>query len=248
MDAKPIASPLRETPRRLARRYPRGYERHYVFWKLLLDPVYEAVLAELAPAPLPVLDIGCGPGLLAAYLRGHGFHAPIHGVDYDAPKIELTRRVLAALPAVSFAAVDARESLPDHLGHVTMLDTLQFFEPDELEVVLERAAARIAPGGKLIIRTTLSDSSWRFRLSRLGDWLAKVTFWMKDHPRSYPARDDIVSGLERAGLTGSARRLSGRIPFNNFLLVFSRPAAPVPAFTDPRQTTGAVPSARFGAG
>jgi SAM-dependent methyltransferase len=230
MDAKPFfTSAPRESPRLLARRYPWGYERHYVFWKLLLDPVYEAALAELAPTPLPLLDVGCGPGLLAAYLRGHGFAPPIHGVDYDAPKLALTRKALGGLPGVSFAAADARDGLPDHLGHVTMLDMLQYFQPQELTVLLERAAARVAPGGKLIIRTALRDSTWQFRLSRFGDWFAKTTLWMKSHPCSYPARHDIIPVLEAAGLSGTARRLSGRIPFNNFLLVFARPPAPAPA-------------------
>jgi SAM-dependent methyltransferase len=222
MDAKAFPS-FREIPRRLARRYPWGYERHYVYWKLLLDPVYETALAELAQSSLPVLDIGCGPGLLAAYLRGHGFTAPIHGVDYDAAKLALTRRAFGSLPDVIFTAADARGGLPDHHGHVAMLDTLQFFQPEELRLLLERAAARVAPGGKLLIRTALRDESWRFRLSRAGDWFAKVTRWMKAHASSYPAREEIVAVLDAAGLSGSARRLTGRIPFNNFLLVFARP-------------------------
>jgi SAM-dependent methyltransferase len=222
MDAKAIPT-FAGTPRRLARQYPWGYERHYAYWKLLLDPVYEATFEQLSGSSLPLLDIGCGPGLLAACLRRHGFTAPIHGVDYDVEKVALTQQAFGSLPQVSFMAADARRGLPDHHGHVTMLDTIQFFQPGELQLLLERSAARVAPGGKLIIRTALRDESWQFRLSRVGDWFAKVTRWMKAHASNYPARGEIVPVLEAAGLTGSIRRLTGSIPFNNFLLVFQRP-------------------------
>ena len=65
----------------------------------MLDPVYDAVLTELRGAPpLPILDIGCGPGLLAAVLRTGGLTAPIHGLDYDPRKTDAAREAVGACP------------------------------------------------------------------------------------------------------------------------------------------------------
>lgn len=215
---------------RVSQRFRFGHDRSYVFCKLLLDPVYDAVLAELrAGPPLPVLDIGCGPGLLAAFLRSGGLTAPIHGIDYDPRKIDLAREALAGWSACTFAMGDARLSLPECQGHVTILDILQFFTPGEVASLLSAAAARVAPGGRLLIRTCLRESGWRFRLTRAGDWIAKTSAWMKDSPTHYPSREEITSVLAAAGLTGTVRRLSGRLPFNNYLLSFGRDKAHAPS-------------------
>lgn len=208
---------------RLSRRFRFGHDQCYVFCKLLLDPVYAAVWAELdAAPPLPVLDIGCGPGLLAAYLRTGGLTAPLHGIDYDARKTAAAREALTGLPGCTFAPGDARAGLPEHRGHVTILDILQFFTPSEIDALLTAAAARVAPGGRLIIRTCLREQGWRFRLTRAGDWIAKASTWMKDSASHYPSRDELTSTLHAAGLIGTVRRLSGHLPFNNYLLVFRR--------------------------
>ncbi len=215
---------LSRTPRQLARRFPFGYESHYVLWKLRLDPVYRETLRALHGHDLPLLDLGCGPGLLALYLRAGGFRAPVRGLDYDPRKIAIARGVAAGEPGLDFEVADLKEGLPPHCGHVTVLDILQFFNAGERHALLAAAAARVASGGRLIIRTCLRDEGWRFRLTRAGDWLAKVTWWMKDDATHYPTRDEIVDTLEAAGLRGSVRRLSGRLPFNNFFIDFARPA------------------------
>ncbi len=214
-------------PVRLALRYRGPHEFHYVLFKVLLDPVYRATISALHGSVLPLLDIGCGPGLLACYLRRCGFSGAIHGFDYDARKIEIARRATESLPNCQFDTGDARTSLPPHHGHVTILDILQFFTPTEQEALLREAAARVAPGGRLIIRSCLKDEGWRFGVTRAGDWFAKVTAWMKEHPVHYPTEGQLRAVLEGAGLRGAVTPLPGRLPFNNFLLVFERPAADV---------------------
>jgi 2-polyprenyl-3-methyl-5-hydroxy-6-metoxy-1,4-benzoquinol methylase len=210
----------RRLPWRLSRRYPFPYHFHYVFFKLLLDPVYRAAASELTSS-LPLLDIGCGPGLLACFLRVGGFSAAIHGIDYDARKVAVASRVMRGMPNTSFAVADVRDQLPAHSGHVTILDILQYFTPPQQKALLEAAAARVTRGGKLIVRSCLRESNWRFRLTRASDSFARITFWM---PRSiaYPARETLFEILESTGLRGNCRRLSGRLPFNNFLFVFQR--------------------------
>jgi SAM-dependent methyltransferase len=194
----------------------------YVFLKLLFDPVYRVAESELRGSDLPLLDIGCGIGLLACHLRSCGHRVPIRGIDYDARKIEMARRVMRGEPAATFAVCDARIALPDHSGNVAVLDILQYMPPGEQQAVLAAAASRVAPGGRLIMRSGLRADNWRFRLTHLADRLSRLATWMAEPPVAYPSRETFTVPLEAAGLSGRIEPLSGHLPFHNFLIVFHR--------------------------
>ena len=202
----------------------RRWDFFYTRSKLASDPVYQAVVREIGQSDLPVLDIGCGIGLLAHYLRTCGHTAPITGFDYDKRKIASAGEMVvkSGHQGLAFSAGDARTGLPDFDGHVVILDILQFFTPDEQNALLTAAAARVAPGGKLVIRTCLRDSSRRYKITVLGDYLAKITFWMKDAPTAYPDADQFREVLSAAGLQVEISPLWGGTPFNNHLIVAQR--------------------------
>jgi 2-polyprenyl-3-methyl-5-hydroxy-6-metoxy-1,4-benzoquinol methylase len=202
------------------------WELHYTRSKLRSDPVYSAVMREVTGSPLPLLDIGCGIGLLAHYLRACGHRVPITGFDYDTRKIHSAQAMAARAghSDLAFAAGDARTGLPHFTGHVVILDILQFFTEAEQDALLTAAAARVAPGGKLIIRSGLRDDSWRFRITVLGDYLAKATLWMKAAPTRYPDAAQFQRVLAAAGLSVRIQPMWGGTPFNNFLIVGERRA------------------------
>ena len=207
----------------LARSFERRWDRCYVAAKLKSDPLYEAVNAELAGTSLPLLDLGCGLGLLALFLRQRDHRFAIHGLDYDPRKIAAARKIAGRLEdrGLRFDHHDARSGLPDHSGNVTILDILQFFQPHETRALLELAAARVAPGGKLIVRSALRDRSWRFKATVAGDLLAKVTFWMKAAPTNYPSASELQEILRPFGSIRISP-LWGSTPFNNHLIVLER--------------------------
>ena len=98
------------------------------------------------------------------------------------------------------------------------LDILQFFTPDEQRELLDLAVRRVAPGGKLIIRSTLRDDSQRFQWTVWGDRLAKITFWMKAAPVFYPTKETFQQALASFGKLEMQPLYEGT-PFNNYLIV-----------------------------
>jgi SAM-dependent methyltransferase len=212
--------------RNIAGLFPGHWNRNYVAAKLRTDPLYSALAENLRGSDLPLLDLGCGLGLSAFYLRSEGIQVPIHGLDYDPRKIDSARLAATAsgITDVSFSHHDARTGLPEHAGNVSILDILQFFTPGEQQTLLQLAASRVAPGGKLIIRSGLRDPSWRFKITVLGDWLARATFWMKAAPTHYPTAEDFHQILAPFGSV-TVSPLWGGTPFNNNLIVLSRPPA-----------------------
>lgn len=201
----------------VVKRYTRG--------KLLTDPLYEGVHRELKGSVHPLLDIGCGMGILAMYLRERGWKNPVSGFDYDDSKISDGGAMLAkgGYESVSLDQGDARVSLPDHVGDVTILDILQFFDPAEQRELLRLAAARVAPGGKLVVRSGLLDKNIRFTITWLVDLFAKATFWMKAAPVNYPTREFFQEVLKSEGFEVEIKPFWGFTPFNNFMILAKRP-------------------------
>jgi 2-polyprenyl-3-methyl-5-hydroxy-6-metoxy-1,4-benzoquinol methylase len=212
-----------DLPRQLGSMFSSRWDRRYVPAKMRSDPLYEAVLKQLGSSPLRLLDIGCGLGLLAFYLRSHGFQPPVLSIDYDERKIAEASRVAgrAGFEDLWFRHHDVRDGLPDHSGNVTILDILHFFKREPLLDLLRAAAGCVAPGGRLIIRTGINDGSWRYRATAAGDVLAKLTLWMKAGPVRYPTHDDLGEALAPFGRL-TIDPLWGRTPFNSHLVVLQR--------------------------
>ena len=197
----------------------------YTKSKLRTDPLYDGVHRELESSPFPLLDIGCGLGLLAMYLRERGWGNEVSGFDYDLSKITSGREMIArgGYQNISLHQGDARVELPDHRGDVTILDILQFFNSAEQTILLQAAAARVAPGGQLIVRSCLRENNGRFVTTLIGDMFAKWTFWMKAAPIHYPSAEFFQRVLEAEGFTVEIRPFWGNTPFNNYIILAKRP-------------------------
>jgi SAM-dependent methyltransferase len=203
------------------------HDYFYTLIKLRSDPLYPGVLAALRGTKAPVLDLGCGLGLLSHALRQDGQSIAYRGVDIDADKIARGARVAAdcGLRDVRLEVMDVGVETPKHCGSVTILDVLQFLDLEAQRALLTRAASMIAPRGRLVIRTGLLDESGRSRTSRMSDRFANLVGWMQERPRNHPTMDGLRGILEDAELKVSAAPLYGGTPFNNWLLV-ATPASP----------------------
>ena len=207
--------------------FPGRWNREYCYWKLRTDPLYPAATAALLDVDdgeVPLLDIGCGLGLFARYLRQAGFRAPIQGIDYDARKIRAAKAISerADSEALEFREGDVREALPNFAGHLSILDVLQYLTREQQQDLLQQMASSVAPNGCLIIRSGLAEPTWRFRVTRVVDWFAHGCFWMKGRPVNYPEKEATERLLRDAGLEGTFTPLWGKTPFNNYLGVLRR--------------------------
>lgn len=209
--------------REFARRFPSPQERCYVMGKLATDPLYPAVHKVIQSTTAPLLDVGCGMGVLAFYLRQRGWSYPIIGVDYDPRKITTACSLAEGFGGVlEFSHGDAGVSLPAHSGSVTVLDILQYFQSNTRDAMLRQCADRVSADGVLVIRTGIMDDTRRFRVTRFMDRMAAMANWMKASPVLYPTSDELCLVLKNAGLSGEFTPLWGRTPFNNWLGVFRR--------------------------
>ena len=202
------------------KRWPKLY--YYAIGKIALDPAYAVVAKTLASSSLPLLDLGCGMGLLAVYLRASGHHAPIVGLDVDQTKIEIAKTVLPG-GQESFLTGDAID-FPEHSGDVVMLDVLHYFGVQDQQRLLRKIARSIAPRGVALIRLAFNEPNWRFAATKAEEWFVHLTRWIPVQGRNFPTRGEVVSPFAEEGLETEIRPMWGWTPFNSHLIIVRRRA------------------------
>lgn len=193
----------------------------YAVGKALLDPAYPAAARAFRESRLPLLDLGCGAGHLAAYLRACGYAAPIVGVDLDSAKIAAARRFVGG-PHTKFEPGDAANP-PPHFGHVCALDVFHYIPSGVQTDFLMAIASRLAPGGKALIRLTLRDESWRFRCSQLEEKAIHVCRWIPWQGKHFPPREALTAAASHTGLPWALEPMWGMTPFNSYMLTLHKP-------------------------
>lgn len=215
----------RRSRQRIANLYDPLLQRGYVSGKLATDPVYAAAAALLDESSLPLLDIGCGIGLLGQYLNAQGGVRRYFGLDHDARKIAAGR--LAAQRAgldevMELQHVDAGELPPVH-GDVVLLDVLHYLPARRQPSLLRSAARHLAPQGCLIIRNVLREKNWRFHATRVEEFFLHASGWISGGAQHYPSAGELRAPLEDAGLDVRIEPLHGHTPFNSYLIVARHP-------------------------
>lgn len=124
------------------------------------------------PPSTPVLDIACGSGQLLYFLRQQGF-TDLVGVDLDRTQVEIGRELGLDCRCATIQDFLAEGSKP--FGVVAMLDILEHFTREELFPVMEAVAARMAPGGRLIVSVPNADSPHGLR-STYADITHEISF------------------------------------------------------------------------
>ena len=219
------ASAHEEACVRVAARFEERWLRTYVNWKLRADPIYLTAFDLFRNSDQPLVDIGCGVGLLAFYLRERNFLAPISGFDRDGRKIERANTVArGACRGVEFIEHDVCEPLKQ-TGNIVLFDVLHYLRPDEQSRLLERFAARLAPGELVVIRDCPRDGNMRFWLTSWAERFAQATTWNIKVPLYFPSRKRIFAAFGEEHFSCTVQPLRGNMPFNNHLFVFRRRAA-----------------------
>jgi SAM-dependent methyltransferase len=224
--------------------YYRGAGRfawHFARGKLTQDPAFAALLARgLLAGRARILDLGCGQGLLAAWLLAaraahdsgncgawpRDWPAPpvlqsYLGVDINPRDVARARHALTSGPDTRLQIVqgDIREVDFDAPDAVVILDVLHYIDYPSQEEVLQRVRAALAPQGLLLLRVSDADAGLGFALGQAVDRtvaLFRSGRWLHPHYRSVRAWQDL---LARGGFSTQALPMSDGTPYANILLL-----------------------------
>jgi len=205
---------------------------HYARTKLMGDPVARLVAGiagESRHALGEVLDIGTGRGQIPILLLELGRVTRANGVDWDAAKIEAAREAAgenADLPELEarFVRGDAREAEFEPADTVLLIDLLHYFTPAEQDSILERAAAAVRPGGRLLVREADTERGWRSWVTLLEERFFTAVRFNRGERVHFRGASEVVRVLEGLGLSCEVRPAWGKTPFSNVLIVATRPS------------------------
>ena len=202
--------------------------------KLGGDPMFLALLKRgLIPDQARILDLGCGQGLLAAWLLATrhsyaagdwpaGWPAPsqpaeIRGVDLLHSDI---RRAQAALGApVRFEQGDMRHVDFGQADVVVIMDVLHYVDIPDQDEVLRRVRAALPPGGLFLTRVGDASGGLRFRLS---NWVDRTVAFFRGNrlpPLHCRPLTNWIQSLEALGFSVETEPMNGGLPFANVMLV-----------------------------
>ena len=215
-----------EASRRVAALFSKPWLRHYVSSKLRSDPVFPAVWEALRGSRKPLLDVGCGVGLLPFYLRERGCDQTIIGLDADERKVREAVRISAGhYTGLGFVAHDVRTPLPEFRGDVALLDVVHYLPPPDQQRLLSELATRVPLNGVLVLRDSPRERSPRFWMTYAGERFAQAISWNLGVPLHFSTRESITAPFAGGDFDIDEQPAYGGTPFNNRLFVFRRRAS-----------------------
>lgn len=146
---------------------------HFARGKLAADPLFATLLSTGAiPDASCLVDLGCGQGLLAAWLHAARARWSSHatggwpagwpaapkigtylGIDRSKADIARARRALPPFARVFRGDIRTMgETLLDRCDVATLFDVLQYLAPDAQERLLQAIHAGLPPWGVLVLR------------------------------------------------------------------------------------------------
>ena len=191
------------------------------------------VEAALPPAGR-VLGIGCGHGLFSAYAAlaadRSGPGRSVVGVDIDADKIALARRLAAGLDGVdlTFRVAESGAVPVGPWDAIVIVDVLYLLPAAAQRALLTEAAGRLAPDGVLLVKEMSPTPRWKAAWNRGQETLAVSVLGITERegagPDGAPAFDFVdpatmAGWLGAQGLWTARQRLDrGRLHPHHLLL------------------------------
>ena len=209
----------------VAARYEGRVHRGFVKGKLEHDPVYALLAADpdLARAT-PVLDLGCGRGILLAMLaeraRGHRRALELHGIEARTSHAGAARAALKGEAHVETA--DLRDAALPPCQAACLIDVLHYLPAKAQALLLLRVVRALEPGGVLFVREIDRGAGLRGWLARAAEHLATVLRGEPAQRFCFRSADEWRTLLEGVGLSVSSRAADEGTPFANMLLVGTR--------------------------
>lgn len=184
-------------------------------------------IAEEVPRSGRVLEVGCGHGLMSAFLALESRARIVRGIDVAPGKVREARTAADHARRrgadLDFDCVQPGELPPGPWDGIVIVDVLYLLEEPAQRSLLERCASLLAPGGVLAVKEMSTRPRWKFWWNELQETLAVRLFRITwGGPFTFLPPTTLESAMRELGLQASSRRLDRGRPYPHHLLVGRR--------------------------
>jgi 2-polyprenyl-3-methyl-5-hydroxy-6-metoxy-1,4-benzoquinol methylase len=190
----------------------------------ILRPKLLSVMDLLLPGEGRILDVGCGFGLFASYFGQMQPGRRIVGVDPNARRIGLAKRVAKAVGltgqnAPSFHVGDVRDAeLVGPFEGIYVLDVMHHIPAADQRPVLERLRDLLVPGGVLVIKDITTEPHYQLLFTKLLD---RVMVGL-DEPLAYRHHREWGELLVSIGFKVRMVRVPDVLPYPHVVIAATR--------------------------
>ncbi len=186
-----------------------------------------AVVDAEVPTRGRVLEIGCGHGLVSAYLALACPEREVRGVDIDERKLTIARAAAARLDAgdgsLELALSDGGFVPAGPWDAIVIVDVLYLLDADHELALLDACVAELAPAGSLVIKETDVVPRLKHTIARLQEVFAtRVLRITAGESLAFTPIGELAEHLDDQGLSVTVRRVDGGYPHPHSLLVARR--------------------------
>lgn len=182
------------------REYAEQFNDEQLSHKPPLDRALLRALFEQTEDGASIVDLGCGPGHVAAWLADHG--APAVGIDLSPRMIEIARR---EHPTVEFREGDllALPATESEFGSAVAFYSVIYLAPEELRPAFDEVRRVVRPGGLFLVVFHIGSEV------RHDDWWGRE---VPDLDFRLLEPEGVIEHLESAGFAVEARHERQNLP------------------------------------
>jgi 2-polyprenyl-3-methyl-5-hydroxy-6-metoxy-1,4-benzoquinol methylase len=181
---------------------------------------FRAVAAHV-PASGPVLEVGCGHGLLSLLLALGSPRRQVTGIDVDEGKLAAARAAaVAGGLAATFAPAEDGELPAGPWGGIAIVDVLYLLADADQRALLRACAEALAPGGTLVVKEMAPLPRWKATWNTVQETAAvKILGITAGEDFTFLPPADLAGAMAGGGLTVTDRPVHRGYPHPHHLLV-----------------------------
>ena len=171
-----------------------------------------------------VLEVGCGHGLISAYLALSSRDRDVTGVDIDARKIAIASHARShadpQAARLQFRHVAVGELPEGPWDAIVIVDVLYLLDRPAERALLDDCAARLAPQGVLVVKETDVSPRWKHWVAKVQEVVAtKVLRITAGSSLSFTPIAEMADHLRALGLDVTTRRVDKGYLYPHALVV-----------------------------
>lgn len=179
------------------------------FARSLMLPLKE--LDKNLPKSGKIIDLGCGEGVVAAFLAKQK-NRQVIGIDLNSRRIQETQ-----VKNLKFLVADIRTYNLKDAGGVVLSDVLHHVDHDDQQKILTNISSSLKKDARLIIKEISTEEFIRSKLSRFWDFV----FYPKEKIYFRKA-SDLVKMLENLGFSVRIKSASHFFPGSTNIFICTK--------------------------